>query len=258
MTPRSTREKTSRRSGTSSRHLRGHGVSGKSTRCPCALMMLMIRVRYMIEPYLPFSSSDNRKRSVISSSIDTRLKASISVDASRPGPQVQIHLFGEYGYSQADMGTVRQALSLVKRLPAFKGIAGILVAVLATPNNLPDASPGGSRPLSRSNVENDTETTGDTKANDSIQGSSDDFGVDWLQHIGFSIDDSAHLDANKRIVIWHHVSDFVRPYARQRIKIGRITAPYDQPEIWMQHLRSRDALPNASAVRHIPLLDTAL
>jgi hypothetical protein len=76
-------------------------------------MMLMIPVRYMIEPYLPVSPTDDRKRSIMSCSINANLKATVSVDVSNRGKQVQVHLFGEYGYSQADMGSIRQALGLV-------------------------------------------------------------------------------------------------------------------------------------------------
>lgn len=187
----------------------------------------------MIEPALLESSGGNgdadddndeficRDRTpIISSSISEIVKASVMlIHVDDVLPQIQVHLYEQYGYSLLEMAGVWRTLDFALSLPGFENVSHIEVCVHASPQKgamLPGGVLEGIPEDHKEEPEEEQADLGGRSAKDSVALPTPP--VDgWLQGITLHIDKSVKFEVNDFIVLSTYIFIMLRPYAVTRM-----------------------------------------
>ncbi|KAJ9098561.1 hypothetical protein QFC20_005903 [Naganishia adeliensis] len=158
---------------------------------------------------------------IVSSSLSSTLKASVTLDQRGTYCTVRVHLYAQYEYSMLDMAGVWRTLDVARSLPGFESISDININVLSNPG---EAAPGLVGPLNVS-PDSDIEEEGDEDDDDASDDAVDPFAIlptppidGWLKSINLNIDDSVKLEIHDYIILSTHMMAILRPYAVMRLE----------------------------------------
>jgi hypothetical protein len=187
----------------------------------------------MIDPALMESSSNADDASddddsvcrdetpIISSSISKTIKASVMlIHQSDSSPHMQVHLYGQYGYSLLEMAGVWRTLDFAISLPGFENVSHVKVCVHASPREgamLPGGVLDGMPDEDEEGSEEEREELEGRSAEDLVTLPTPP--VDgWLKGITLHIDKSVKFEINDFIVLSTSVFIMLRPYAITRMR----------------------------------------
>jgi hypothetical protein len=88
----------------------------------------------MIEPPLSKAGTGNTNKPVISTSLAKTIKASVTLNARGKSSTLQLHLYGQYGYSMMEMADVWWTLDLATSFPSFEAVSEIDMHIHANPH----------------------------------------------------------------------------------------------------------------------------
>jgi hypothetical protein len=170
----------------------------------------------MIEPCLFKCNTGYGESPQISKSLSKTLKASITLITCAGQRNIQLHLFGKFGYTEADRNSVMNALDIAKSFPSFESVTQIDVCVHS---KLPSPIvPSTSVSKTNTAAHADSKATNDAAA--ILDESSALAAQPYFDSVFLDVDDSVKikdLDAAAYSTLVDFALSFVRPYAIQRM-----------------------------------------
>jgi hypothetical protein len=133
-------------------------------------------------------------------------------------PQIQVHLYDQYGYSLLEMAGVWRTLDFAISLPGFESVSHVKIHVHASP------SAGALLPGGVLEGIPDDDDKEDEEQETMSGGAVGDLGIlptppvdGWLQGITLHIDTSVKFEVDDYIVLSTYIFIMLRPYAETRM-----------------------------------------
>lgn len=177
--------------------------------------------RYMIQPPLFEISADLQKTPIVSSSLSSTLKASVTLDQRGTYCTTQVHLYARYEYDMTDLKGLWPTLDVARSLPGFESISDITINVLSKPGEASSELVGSINVSPGSDIDSEADEDDDDASDDAF----DPLAVlptpdvdGWLKSINLNIDDSVKLEINDYMFLSVHMMVMLRPYAVMRLE----------------------------------------
>jgi hypothetical protein len=177
----------------------------------------------MIEPCLFKSQTGYDEDPQISKSLSKTIKASVTLVTCAGQQNLQVHLFGKFGYTEADKDSVTNVLNIARSFPAFQSVSEIYVCVHAKvpapTGSVPINTVSGTNALVHTTTNNDAAVIRRHSAADTVS---------HFQTVNLQVDKSVKikdLDDAAYDTITDYALSFVRPYAGERMEAADASEP---------------------------------
>lgn len=171
----------------------------------------------MIQPCLFKCNTGYGEYPQISKSLSKTLRGSVTLVTCAGQRNLQVHLFGKFGYSEAEKEWVSRAVDMARDSPSFQSVTEVAIHIHAKlPTVIVATAPADTVATTGAGVDR---RVGDT-ATPSLSASSVELGT-YLQSVSLSVDKSIKLKDLKEgdyTTITDYALSFIRPYADERIK----------------------------------------
>jgi hypothetical protein len=170
----------------------------------------------MIEPCLFKSQTGYDEDPQISKSLSKTLKASVTLVTCAGQQNLQVHLFGKFGYTEADKDSVTSCLYIAKSSPSFQSVSEIYVCVHAKVP-APTGASISTNTVSGTDAHVHTTTDNDVAA---VPRHSAADTVSYFQTVNLQVDKAVKIkdfDDAAYDTITDYALSFVRPYAYERM-----------------------------------------